>query len=75
MQITIHALNSSAIETIELTRDSADVTFTGGRTYTYRIANMSAGQVADMFQTTESVGSEFNRLVKEQVLVHSPGAN
>ena len=71
MEITITAFRSSAIDKIVLRRHTAEVTFNGGRSYDYALnftgEYKSLDKIVDEFVATESVGSTYNKLVREGV--------
>ena len=75
MQITLQNLSSTALDTITLSSDSAEVVFTSGpRAYSYDLnlgdgcAFASAQDVADEIANAPSSGAAFNKLVRDGVL-------
>jgi hypothetical protein len=75
VQITLQNLSSTALDTITLSSDSAEVVFTSGpRAYSYDLnlgdgcAFASAQDVADEIANAPSSGAAFNKLVRDGVL-------
>jgi hypothetical protein len=75
MKILVQTLGSSAINSVEFdtATESADVTFAKGGKYTYAIQfgkeYASADDIAQSITMADSAGAQFNRLVREGVLV------
>lgn len=75
MRITIQTFGSSALESVEVdsATETADVTFVRGAKYTYalRFTGLmpNAEAVADSIAQADSAGKQFNKLVREGILV------
>lgn len=75
MRILVQTLGSSALNSIEFdtSSDSAEVTFARGGKYTYALQfgkeYHSADDIAQSISLAESAGSQFNKLIREGVLV------
>ena len=68
MQFAIN--NSSAIESINMVDDTATVTFTGGRSYDYTVADVTSfvSALSDVITKQESVGRFVNQAIKSERL-------
>ena len=66
IQIMINAFDSSALESIAIDDGQVLVTFNGGRTYTYTVADVERFVTA--FNTAESKGRFLNQQIKEETL-------
>lgn len=75
MKILVQTYGSSAINSVEFdtATDSADVTFAKGGKYTYALQYgkeyASVDDIAQSITMAESAGAQFNRLVREGVLM------
>ena len=68
MQFAIN--NSSAIEALSLQDDLATVTFTGGRSYDYTVADVTSfvSALSDVISSKESVGRFVNQAIRSERL-------
>ena len=66
IQIMINAFDSSALESVAIDDGQVLVTFNGGRTYTYTVADVERFVTA--FNTAESKGRFLNQQIKEETL-------
>ncbi|MAO71851.1 MAG: hypothetical protein CMD02_05015 [Flavobacteriales bacterium] len=64
--IMINAFDSSALESVAIDDGQVLVTFNGGRTYTYTVADVERFVTA--FNTAESKGRFLNQQIKEETL-------
>ena len=62
----INAFNSSALESVAIDGDQVLVTFNGGRSYTYTVADVE--KFVMMFNSAESKGKFLNAQIKEETL-------
>ena len=62
----INAFDSSALESVSIDDGQVLVTFNGGRTYTYTVADVERFVTA--FNTAESKGRFLNQQIKEETL-------
>ena len=62
----INAFDSSALESVAIDDGQVLVTFNGGRTYTYTVADVERFVTA--FNTAESKGRFLNQQIKEETL-------
>ena len=62
----INAFNSSALDSVALDGDRVMVTFNGGRSYTYTVADVERFAMA--FNAAESKGKFLNTQIKDQTL-------
>ena len=62
----INAFNSSAIDSVAIDDGKVLVTFHGGRTYTYTVADVERFVTA--FNTAESKGRFLNQQIKDETL-------
>ena len=62
----INAFDSSAIESVAIDDGQVLVTFNGGRTYTYTVADVERFVTA--FNTAESKGRFLNQQIKDETL-------
>lgn len=64
-------VQSSAVETIEVLNDQVQVTFTGGRTYTYNAENLEQflSTLSETITKGESVGRFINSSIRSNDLV------
>ena len=68
MQFAIN--NSSAIESLSLQDDTATVTFTGGRSYDYTVADVTSfvSALSEVISSKESVGRFVNQAIRSERL-------
>ena len=66
IQIMINAFDSSALESVAIDDGQVLVTFNGGRTYTYTVADVERFVTA--FNTAESKGRFLNQQIKDETL-------
>ena len=64
--IMINAFDSSALESVAIDDGQVLVTFNGGRTYTYTVADVERFVTA--FNTAESKGRFLNQQIKDETL-------
>ena len=64
--IMINAFDSSALESVSIDDGQVLVTFNGGRTYTYTVADVERFVTA--FNTAESKGRFLNQQIKDETL-------
>ena len=62
----INSFNSSALESVAIDGDQVLVTFNGGRSYTYTVADVE--KFVMMFNSAESKGKFLNAQIKEETL-------
>jgi hypothetical protein len=66
--ITITTPDSSALDQLDFTSTEVDVTFKGGRKYTYALS-IAAEDAAKQLREADSVGRQFNHMVKAGIFV------
>lgn len=73
MRIFVNTLGSSALQCVTFDRDEAEVIFAKGNKYTYALQFgkefASAEQIAESISQAKSAGAQFNKLVRDGVLV------
>lgn len=62
----INAFNSSALESVAVDGDQVLVTFNGGRSYAYTVADVE--KFVMMFNSAESKGKFLNAQIKDETL-------